>query len=515
MHFLLSTMNVVYVLTTPIPEYGENDTLEEIRKRSKWENDDYDFLDVKYMVEDASSKKFLVCNFTNYKMTDSRTIMEQYNELLGILGRFTQHKMNMDEAIQVSCIIDKLPPYWKYFKHTLKHKKEELTLVELDTHLRIEESLKVQDSDKLKGNTVFGPSVVNTIEHNKSITYNENKGKHKHHDNIRTDLNKKAKPTCWKCGKTGHIKKECKGVNVGSRTNYSGTSGLDNGLVPLKVVRLPDPKLKTLDKRCIECIFVGYAEHSKAFRFYVIEPNELDSINSIIESMDAIFDEKKLSSVPRPMARISTIRLLIALASIHNLIIHQMDVKITFLNGDLEEEVYMNKPQAFIMPGNKNKVCKLIKSIYGLKQAPNKFDESDKGVIICLYVDDMLIFGTNQVQVDLTKKFLSSSPLSTLMDTSEKLMSNNGQAVSQLEYSRVIYCLMYAMTYTRPDISFAMGKLKGYTNASWFSNTKDNSSTSGWDVLVPAEKEDEVFTSMVNIFEKVLSRSMNKEEPPM
>ncbi|GKG42198.1 hypothetical protein Tco_0476496, partial [Tanacetum coccineum] len=69
--------------------------------------------------------------------------LEQYNELLGILGRFIQHKMNMDESIQVSCIIDKLPHSWKDFKHTLKHLKEELTLVELSTHLRIEESLRV------------------------------------------------------------------------------------------------------------------------------------------------------------------------------------------------------------------------------------------------------------------------------------------------------------------------------------------------------------------------------------
>ncbi|GKA97978.1 hypothetical protein Tco_0825872, partial [Tanacetum coccineum] len=53
---------------------------------------------------------------------------------------------------------------------------------------------------------------------------------------------------------------------------------------------------------------------------------------------------------------------------------------------------------------------------------------------------------------------------STPMDTSEKLMPNNGQAVSQLEYSRVIGCLMYAMTCTMPDIAFAMGKLSMYTS---------------------------------------------------
>ncbi|GKF70425.1 hypothetical protein Tco_0203482, partial [Tanacetum coccineum] len=69
------------------------------------------------------------------------------------------------------------------------------------------------------------------------------------------------------------------------------------------VVRLPDLKLKTLVKRGIECIFVGYAKHSKAFRFYVIEPNDLVLINSIIESRDAIFDENRFSSVPRPGQR--------------------------------------------------------------------------------------------------------------------------------------------------------------------------------------------------------------------
>ncbi|GJX67500.1 zinc finger, CCHC-type containing protein [Tanacetum coccineum] len=295
-----------------------------------------------------------------------------------------------------------------------------------------------------------------------------------------------------------------------------------------------------------------------------------------------------------PVARISTIRLLIALASIHSLIIHQMDVKTAFLNGELEEEVYMNQPLGFILPGNENKVCKLVKSPYGFKQAPKqwhqKFDEvvlsngylhnqddkcvyskfyaSGKRVIICLYVDDMLIFGTDQVQVDPTKEFLSSrfsmkdigeadvilgirikhesnciaisqshyiekvlnkfnysdcTPVSTPLDTCEKMMPNKGLAVSQLEYSRVIGCLMYAMTCTRPDIAFAVGKLsrytsnpgtqhwqaiqrvlkylkktmdyrpiysgyplvlKGYTDASWISNTEDNSSTSGWVFLL-------------------------------
>ncbi|GJS58887.1 retrovirus-related pol polyprotein from transposon TNT 1-94 [Tanacetum coccineum] len=134
-----------------------------------------------------------------------------------------------------------------------------------------------------------------------------------------------------------------------------------------------------------------------------------------------------------PVARITSIRVLFALASIYNLPIHQMDVKTAFLNGDLDEEVYMKQPEGFVLPGHENKVCKLKKSLYGLKQAPkqwhDKFDKSilsngfthnssdrciyskfikDYGVILCLYVDDILIVGTNMKCINETKKFLST-----------------------------------------------------------------------------------------------------------
>ncbi|GJU41395.1 hypothetical protein Tco_1194352 [Tanacetum coccineum] len=159
MHFLLSSMNVVYVLTTPILEDGGDDaTMEQIRKRNKWDNDDYVYIGLILKAEDASSKKFFVSNFTNYKMTDSRPVLEQYNELLGILGRFKQHKMNMDESIQVSCIIDKLPPSWKDFKNTLKHLKDKLTLVELGSHMRIESRERVYQGDS--GFPQFAPHDV-------------------------------------------------------------------------------------------------------------------------------------------------------------------------------------------------------------------------------------------------------------------------------------------------------------------------------------------------------------------
>jgi hypothetical protein len=68
-----------------------------------------------------------------------------------------------------------------------------------------------------------------------------------------------------------------------------------------------------------------------------------------------------------PVTRITSITLLIAIAAIHDLKIHQMDVKTAFLNGDLEEEIYMDQPEGFVEAGQESKVCKLTRSLYGLK----------------------------------------------------------------------------------------------------------------------------------------------------
>ena len=63
---------------------------------------------------------------------------------------------------------------------------------------------------------------------------------------------------------------------------------------------------------------------------------------------------------------------MLAIAAFKNLEVHQMDVKTVFLNGDLDEEIYMEQPQGFSTPGQEKKVYKLVKSLYGLKQAPKQ-----------------------------------------------------------------------------------------------------------------------------------------------
>ncbi|KAI3524132.1 hypothetical protein L1887_02784 [Cichorium endivia] len=121
-----------------------------------------------------------------------------------------------------------------------------------------------------------------------------------------------------------------------------------------------------------------------------------------------------------PVAKIKSIRIMLAIAAFHDYEIWQMDVKTAFLNGKLTEDVYMNQPEGFVDAKYPNKVCKLEKSIYGLKQASRSWnlcfhekvkefgfsrseDEScvyvkASGSIVTflvLYVDDILLMGND------------------------------------------------------------------------------------------------------------------------
>ena len=69
-----------------------------------------------------------------------------------------------------------------------------------------------------------------------------------------------------------------------------------------------------------------------------------------------------------PVARFDSIRAVLALVAHHDWELHQMDVKSAYLNGDLEEELYMRQPTGFVVKGSENLVCRLNKSLYGLKQ---------------------------------------------------------------------------------------------------------------------------------------------------
>ena len=75
-----------------------------------------------------------------------------------------------------------------------------------------------------------------------------------------------------------------------------------------------------------------------------------------------------------PVARLETVRLIVAAASNRNWSLYQLDVKSAFLNGPLKEEVYITQPPGYVVAGQEDKVYKLNKALYGLKQAPRAWN---------------------------------------------------------------------------------------------------------------------------------------------
>ena len=130
-----------------------------------------------------------------------------------------------------------------------------------------------------------------------------------------------------------------------------------------------------------------------------------------------------------PVVRFSSIRTLLAFAIQNNMLIHQMDVVTAFLNGKLKEEIYMQQPPGYVEQGKEHLVCKLKKSLYGLKQSPRCWNtafreymesihykqsaadpcvfiktEKEGITIVAVYVDDLIIFAKTAEKVDEVKK---------------------------------------------------------------------------------------------------------------
>ncbi|GJT33597.1 zinc finger, CCHC-type containing protein [Tanacetum coccineum] len=126
-----------------------------------------------------------------------------------------------------------------------------------------------------------------------------------------------------------------------------------------------------------------------------------------------------------PVARMETIRLLLAIAANNKWEVHHLDVKSAFLHGELKEEVYVTQPEGFTKKGNDGKVYRLIKALYGLRQAPRawniKLDNTlksldfkkcaleqaiytkaskDSLLLVGVYVDDLIITGTPKKEID-------------------------------------------------------------------------------------------------------------------
>jgi hypothetical protein len=134
-----------------------------------------------------------------------------------------------------------------------------------------------------------------------------------------------------------------------------------------------------------------------------------------------------------PVAKLTSIRFQLSIVVAFDFEIEHMDVKIAFLHGDLEKEIYMKKQEGYVVKGKKELVCKLKKSLYGLKQSPRMWYQKidtymlglcftrskedhcvyfkligDHLIYLVLYVDDMLLIGNNKEIIQDVKSHLSS-----------------------------------------------------------------------------------------------------------
>ncbi|KAL6316150.1 hypothetical protein AAG906_015980 [Vitis piasezkii] len=209
-----------------------------------------------------------------------------------------------------------------------------------------------------------------------------------------------------------------------------------------------------------------------------------------------------------PVAMLKSIRILLAIAAYYDYEIWQMDVKTAFLNGELKEDVYMTQPEGYTSMSDHNKVCKLRRSIYGLKQASRswnihfnktieKFDfvkceeepcvykrfSGSTIIFLVLYVDDILLIGNDIPAMQGTKGYL---PIGTGVTLSRRIVLKlqERERMNRVPYASAVGAIMYTMTCTRPDVAYALSvaklktnslsmenqlKLKGYTDASFAS----------------------------------------------
>ncbi|KAM1777797.1 hypothetical protein ACFX11_044412 [Malus domestica] len=230
-----------------------------------------------------------------------------------------------------------------------------------------------------------------------------------------------------------------------------------------------------------------------------------------------------------PVAKPTTVRLMLSLAATKGWRLKQLDVKNAFLHGFLDEEVYMCQPQGFFDSDHPKFVCKLDRSLYGLKQAPRAWNErftrflltlgfkssyadpslyvkhdGQSVVVLLLYVDDIILSGDNETQVqavitqltsefdmkdlgllhyflglqieyqphgllvhqsmyvsDLLKKtnMLDSKPCTTPCHPNQKLLNHGSPPFPDPGLYRSIVGALQYLTFTRPDVAYSVNQV--------------------------------------------------------
>ena len=223
--FLLTVLKIAYVLDPnlePIPEPTDNELEERKAERKKRADDEvmcrghilntlsdslYDFynpiesakeiwnsLEYKYKTEKEGTDKFLIYKYLEFSMVDTKSVLDQIHKLQVLVTKLRELKVEISESFQVGAIIAKLPQSWNDYRKKLLHRRDDMSLDELQKHLRIEEETRSRDPKPHNSN-------VNVAEG----SYKKGKGKDKSKGFLKANndgkFKKKFPGKCFNCGK--------------------------------------------------------------------------------------------------------------------------------------------------------------------------------------------------------------------------------------------------------------------------------------------------------------------------
>ncbi|KAK3411715.1 hypothetical protein EUGRSUZ_I00455 [Eucalyptus grandis] len=120
-------------------------------------------LEFKYKVEEQDTNKYLIAKYFDFKLIDTKPLLEQVHELQMLVNKICTFKIDILEAFQVGAIIAKLPLSWKDYRKRLMHMPEDITLERIQKHLRIEEESHLRD------NYVLYDSKINVMKRKRKI----------------------------------------------------------------------------------------------------------------------------------------------------------------------------------------------------------------------------------------------------------------------------------------------------------------------------------------------------------
>nr|GEV75549.1 retrovirus-related Pol polyprotein from transposon TNT 1-94 [Tanacetum cinerariifolium] len=167
------------------------------------------------------------------------------------------------------------------------------------------------------------------------------------------------------------------------------------------------------------------------------------------------------------VARLEAIRIFLAYAAHKNMVVYQMDVKTAFLNGNLQEEVYVSQPDRFVDPYNLNHVYKLKKALYGLKQAPRAWCDMLSSFLISQdffkgSVDPTLFIRRNGNDLLLKYGFESCDPVDTpMLDKSKLDEDKEGKYVDPSHYrEKHLHAVKRIFRYLRGTVNPGLWYLK-------------------------------------------------------